>query len=74
MIGDTWDPTASMRTLNYYLAYATNHKSIVHQLYYIVSFIQSNAKQIVFLRLYSRYGEYLPEYANYFGRPLRLNK
>ena len=22
----------------------------------------------------SRYGEYLPEYANYSGRPLRINK
>ena len=27
MIGDTWDPTSSMRTLNYSLAYAANHRS-----------------------------------------------
>ena len=26
------------------------------------------------MELYSRYGETLPEYAKYFGRPLRLNK
>ena len=26
------------------------------------------------MKLDSRYGEYFPEYANYFGVPLRLNK
>ena len=26
------------------------------------------------MKLDSRYGEYLPEYAHYFGRPLRLKK
>ena len=26
------------------------------------------------MKLDSRYGEYFPEYANYFGGPLRLNK
>ena len=31
-------------------------------------------KSRVFVKLYSRYGEYFPEYSNYFGRPLRLNK
>ena len=28
MVGDTWSPTASMRTLKYFLADAANHKSI----------------------------------------------
>ena len=26
MVGDTWSPTASMRTLGYFLAYAANIK------------------------------------------------
>ena len=35
IIGDTWDPTALMRTLKYFLAYSTKHKSRVHQLDFI---------------------------------------
>ena len=31
MVGDTWSPTASMRTLKYFLADAAKHKTIVHQ-------------------------------------------
>ena len=33
--GDTWSPTASMRTLKYFLAYSSNKKSKVHQLGFI---------------------------------------
>ena len=29
---------------------------------------------MIFFKLDSRYGEYFPEYANYFGRPFRLKK
>ena len=35
LVGDTWSPTASMRTLRYFLADASKHKSRVHQLYFI---------------------------------------
>ena len=35
MIGDTWDPKASMRTLKYLLADATKHKARIHQLHFI---------------------------------------
>ena len=31
LVGDTWSPTASMRTLKYFLADATKHKARVHQ-------------------------------------------
>ena len=31
MVGDTWSPTASMRTLKYFLADASKHKTRVHQ-------------------------------------------
>ena len=40
----------------------------------IGAFLQANVKHRVFVKLDSRYGEYFPEYANYFGIPLRLNK
>ena len=32
LVGDTWSPTASMRTLKYFLEYAAKHKTRVHQL------------------------------------------
>ena len=41
MVGDTWSPTASMRTLKYLLAYATKHKAIFHQLDFIGALLQS---------------------------------
>ena len=37
-VGDTWSPTASMRNLKYFLADASKHKAIVHQLYFIGAF------------------------------------
>ena len=39
MVGDTWSPTASMRTLKYFLADASKHKSRVHQLDFIGAFL-----------------------------------
>ena len=61
-----------MRTLKYLLADATKHKARVHQLYFIGSFLQAKFKNRVFVNLDSRYAHYFPEYANYFGRALRL--
>ena len=74
MIGDTWYPIASMRILKYFLIYSANLKARVHQLDFIGAFRQSNVKHRVFLKLYSRYGEYFPYYANYFEISLRLKK
>ena len=39
LVGDTWSPTAYMRTLKYFLADATKHKAIVHQLDFIPLFL-----------------------------------
>ena len=41
LVGDTWSPTASMRTLKYFLADATKHKARVHQLKIHCSIIAS---------------------------------
>ena len=72
IIGDTWSPTASMRTLEYFLAYAAKHKARVHQLDFIGAFLQANVKNRVFVKLEMRYAAYFPEYSQYFGRALKL--
>ena len=55
LVGDTWSPTSSMRTLKYFLADATKHKAIFHQLDFIEAFLQEEVKNRVFVKLYSRY-------------------
>ena len=74
MYGDTWLPTASMRNLKYFLADATKHKARVHQLDFIGEFLKAKVKNRVFVKLDIRYTYYFPEYAQYFGRALRLLK
>ena len=38
MVGDTWSPTASTRTLKYFLEDSPKHKARVHQLDFIGAF------------------------------------
>ena len=71
MVGDTWSPTASMRTLKYCLVDASKHKARVSQLYFIGEFLQAKVKNIVFVKLDIRYTDYFPEYEKYFGIALR---
>ena len=40
LVGDTWSPTAFMRTLKYFLADATKYKPRFHQLDFIVAFLK----------------------------------
>ena len=47
MVGDTWSPTASMRTLKYFLADAAKHKARVHQLDFIGAFLQAKVNNRV---------------------------
>ena len=65
IIGDTWSPIASTRNLKFFLEDSSKHKSRVYQLYLIGAFIQANIKHRGFVKLDSRYGEYLAEYFNY---------
>ena len=58
IVGDTWSPTASMRTLKYFFSGATKHKTIVHQLYFIGAFLQEKLKNKVFVNLDSIYTDY----------------
>ena len=66
MIGDTWLPTASMRTLKYFLSDTAKHKARVHQLDFIGAFFQANFKNRVFVKLDMIYAAYFPEYTQYF--------
>ena len=72
MVGDTWSPTASMRTLKYFLADAAKNKSRVHQLDFIGALLQANVKNRVFVKLDMRYADYFPEYSQYSVRALKL--
>ena len=58
MFGDTWSPTAYMRTLKYFLTDATKHKARVHQLYCIGAFLQAKLKNRVFVKSNIRYADY----------------
>ena len=46
----------------------------MYQLDFIGAFLQEKVKNIVFLKLDSRYADYFPEYSSYFGRASRLLK
>ena len=48
MVGDTWSPTAFMRTLKHFLEDAAKHKAIVYQLDFIGAFLQAKVKNRVF--------------------------
>ena len=48
MVGDTWSPAASTRTLKYLLK-GGNHKARVHQLYFIGAFLLAKVKNRVFV-------------------------
>ena len=41
MVGYNWSPTASMRTLEYFLADAAKHKARVNQLDFIRAFLKA---------------------------------
>ena len=63
-----------MRNLKQLLAYAVKHTARVHQLDFIGALLQAKVKNMVFVKLDSRYANYSPEYSNYFGRALILLK
>ena len=71
LVGDTLSPIAYISTLKYFLADAVKHKTRVHQLYFIGSFLHAKVNNRIFVKLYSRYEEYFPDYSKYFVRALR---
>ena len=57
MVGDTWSPTASMRTVKYFFPDATKQKAIVHQLDFIQALLQAKVKNRLFVKFDSRYAD-----------------
>ena len=49
-----------MSILKYFLLYAVNHKAIVHQLYFIVAFLQEKVVNTIFGHLEIIYADYFP--------------
>ena len=71
---DTWSPTSSKKTLRMFLASASKCNFKVKQLDYIGAFLQAPVRSKIFVPLPAEYLEIYPEYAQYFGRPLKLLK
>ena len=57
LVGDTWSPTASMRTLKCFFSDATKHKAKFHQLDFIGALLQEKVNNIVFVKLDSTYAD-----------------
>ena len=72
--GETWSPIASMMNLKYLFLDVNKHKTRLHQLDFIELFLQAKVKNILLVKLDSRYADYFLEYLNHFGRALRLLK
>ena len=74
LVGDILSPTAFMSILKYSLVHADKHNARVHQLDFIGVSLQAKFKNGVFVKLDSRYADYVTEYSKYFGRALILLK
>ena len=64
LVGYTCSPTASIINLKYFLEDAIKHKTRVHQLDFIGSFLETTFKNKVFVKLDSRYADYFQEYSS----------
>ena len=69
MVGYTWSPTASIRTLKYFLADAAKLKARVHQLDFIGAFLQDKVKNRVFVKLDMRYADIFQNIHNTLEEP-----
>jgi hypothetical protein len=68
-----WSPCVFARTFKMFIASATRHKRPIRQLDFIAAFCQGIIKdQRLFLNLPKEYAHLVPEYKEYFERPLCL--
>ena len=56
--------------MKYLLSNYSKYEERVNQLDFIGEFLQVNEKHRVFVKLDSRYGEYSPEFWNYFWKTI----
>ncbi len=74
LLEDKWSPTASFCALKMFLAHAARLRARVKKLDFIGTFLQANVQSRIFINFPTNYSKILPEYKQYFGGPLRLNK
>ena len=70
MVGDTWSPTASIRTLKYFLVDAAKNKARVHQLDFIGELLQAKVKNRFFFKLDIRYTDFFQSMHSTLEDPL----
>ena len=58
-----------MKTIKYFLAYSVKHKSRENQLYFIGALLKAKVKNRLFVKLDSRYEDYLSNTQIYFEEP-----
>ena len=71
---NAWSPTASMRLLKTFVASAAQEGKEIKQADFIAAFIQAKVRERVFVRLSEDLAAACPEYVQWLGRPLRLEK
>ena len=71
---DTWSPNASARAVKLFLAVMTENRRTVKGADFIGAYLQANMIGRHFIRLPYEYAALFPDYREYFGVPLLLNK
>ena len=71
---NAWSPTASMRLLKTFVASAAQEGKEIKQVDFVAAFIQAKVRERVFVRLSEDLAAACPEYVQWLGRPLRLEK
>ena len=69
-----WSPCVFARTFKMFVAEAVRHNRPINQLDFIGAFCQAILKDRLFVQLPIEYASLLPEYAEYFNKPLLLRK
>ena len=70
----TWCPIAGHRAKRKICANATRNRARLYQLDFIGAFLQSHTQRLTYTMLPKEWAELLPEFAQWCGVPLRLNK
>ena len=71
---DTWSACASIRTVKLFLAFAASLKRRVKHGDFVGAYLQAKVRGRFFVTLDKRYAQYFPDLADWFGRPLLLDK
>jgi len=71
---ELWSPCVFARTFKVFVAEAVKRQKRIKQLDYVGAFCQGFMQKRLFIQLPREYGDLLPEYREYFKRPLLIQK